>query len=95
MTFDVRGHLQKRLVGQLFIAADDKGTRENERTDDSCGGGAQTSLVRDAVGADDFQSARLPTHDIESLTHDLGHEMLAIARERISTLSPDVDADSG
>jgi len=50
--------------------------------------------VRDAVGADDLEAARLSAQQIEGGAQGTYEEMPLVARQRLAALTRDVDVQS-
>ena len=53
------------------------------------------AAVRDAVGADDLQAARLPAEQVEGGAQGAYEQMVLVARKRVGALTGDVDVQAG
>ena len=51
--------------------------------------------MRDAVGADDLQAARLPAEQVEGGAQGAYEQMVLVARQRLGALARDVDVQAG
>src|SRR5690606_6835389 len=57
--------------------------------------GAEAPAVRDAVGADDLQAARLAAEQVEGGAQGAYEQMALVAREGVAALTGDVDVQPG
>src|SRR5690606_9435907 len=58
-------------------------------------GGAEAPAVRDAVGADDLQTARLPAEQVEGGAQGAYEKVALVPREGLAALTRDVDVQPG
>lgn len=95
MALDLGGQLQQRGVVELLFTAYRHGAGGDDARTDGGRGRPQATAVRDAVGADDFQAARLSAEQLEGGAHRPYEQMALVAREGVGALTCDVDMQSG
>ena len=95
VTLDLVGELQQRGVVEFRLAAYGHGTRGDDARADGGGGGAEAAAVRDAVGADDLEAARLPAEQVEGGAQRPYEQVFLVTRQRLAALPRDVDVQPG
>lgn len=95
MALDLGGQLQQRGVVELLLAAYRHRAGGDDARADGGGGGPQAAAMRNAVGADDFQPARLPAEQVEGGAHRPDEQMTLVARQGVGALTCDVDVQTG
>ncbi len=95
VALDLGGELQQGRVVEAAVAAYGHGAGGDDAGADGGGGGAEAAAVRDAVGADDLQAARLAAQQVEGGAQGPYEQVALVPRERLAALTRDVDVQSG
>lgn len=95
MALDLGGELKQRGVVELAVAAYGHGTRGDDSGADGGRGGAEAPPVRDAVGADDLEAARLSAQQIEGGAQGAYEEVTLVTGQCLTALTCDVDMQPG
>jgi hypothetical protein len=95
VALDLGGELQERLVVELAVAAYGHGARGDDAGADGGRGGTEAAAVRDAVGADDLEAARLSAEQVEGGAQGTYEQVVLVAREGLAALAGDVDEQPG
>ncbi|BFO15299.1 hypothetical protein SHKM778_16870 [Streptomyces sp. KM77-8] len=95
VALDLGGEFEQRGVVEPGLGAYGHGAGGDDAGADGGGGGAQAAAVRNAVGADDLQAARLSAEQVEGGAQGAYEQMVLVAREGLAALTGDVDVQSG
>lgn len=95
VALDLGGEFEQGRVVELGLSAYGHGAGGDDAGADGGRGGPEAAAVRDAVGADDLEAARLPAQQVEGGAHGAYEQVALVPREVVGALARDVDVQAG